>query len=46
MGEVGASGQYSLVPGYLKAIAVAGGFTPRANQSNVDITRDINGKVI
>jgi polysaccharide export outer membrane protein len=29
-----------------KAIAAAGGFTPRANQGNADITREINGKVM
>lgn len=48
MGEVGAAGQYSYVPGLTahKAAAMAGGFTPRANQANVDITRDINGKVM
>lgn len=48
MGEVGAAGQYSYVPGLTvqKAIAIAGGFTPRANQGTVDITRDINGKVM
>ncbi|MGD9915416.1 MAG: polysaccharide biosynthesis/export family protein [Rhizobiaceae bacterium] len=48
MGEVGAAGQYSYVPGMTvyKAIAVAGGFTPRATQDNVDINRDINGKVM
>ena len=48
MGEVGAAGQYSYVPGMTvqKAIAAAGGFSPRANQANVDITRDINGKVM
>jgi polysaccharide biosynthesis/export protein len=48
MGEVGASGQYSYVPGMTvqKAIAAAGGFTPRAFQGNADITRSINGKVI
>lgn len=48
MGEVGSAGQYSYVPGLTvhKAIAIAGGFSPRANQSNVDITRDINGKVM
>ena len=48
MGEVGAAGQYSYVPGLTaqKAIAIAGGFTPRANQINVDVTRDINGKVM
>lgn len=48
MGEVGAAGQYSYVPGLTvqKAIAIAGGFTPRANQADVDVTRDINGKVM
>lgn len=48
MGEVGAAGQYSYVPGMTaqKAIAAAGGFTPRANQGSVDITREINGKVM
>lgn len=48
MGEVGAAGQYSYVPGMTvqKAIAAAGGFSPRANQGNVDITREINGKVM
>jgi len=48
MGEVGASGQYSYVPGMTvqKAIAVAGGFSPRGNQSTVDITRTVNGKVM
>ncbi|MEQ1954794.1 polysaccharide biosynthesis/export family protein [Mesorhizobium sp. CN2-181] len=48
MGEVGAAGQYSYVPGLTvqKAVAMAGGFTPRANQGSVDITRDINGKVM
>lgn len=48
MGEVGAAGQYSYVPGLTvqKAIALAGGFSARANQANVDITRDINGKVM
>ena len=48
MGEVGAAGQYSYVPGMTvqKAIAMAGGFSPRANQGSVDITREINGKVM
>lgn len=48
MGEVGAAGQYSYVPGLTvqKAVAMAGGFSPRAAQDNVDITRDINGKVM
>lgn len=46
MGEVGAAGQYSYVPGMTaqKAIAAAGGFTPRANQTDIDITRQINGE--
>lgn len=48
MGEVGASGQYSYVPGMTvqKAIAAAGGFSPRAEQGNVDITRQVSGEVI
>lgn len=48
MGEVGAPGQYSYVPGMTvqKAIAASGGFTPRANQTSADITREINGKVM
>lgn len=48
MGEVTAAGQYSYVPGMTvqKAVAVAGGFTARANQANADVTRDINGEVI
>ena len=48
MGEVGQAGQYAYVPGMTvqNAIAVAGGFSPRANQSNADITRRINGNII
>jgi polysaccharide biosynthesis/export protein len=48
MGEVGAAGQYAYTPGMTaqKAIATAGGYTPRANQASVDITRDINGNVM
>jgi len=48
MGEVGAAGQYAYSPGMTvqNAIATAGGFTARANQVNVDITRQINGKVM
>jgi len=48
MGEVGSAGQYSYVPGLTvqKAIAMAGGFTPRAAQDTVDVTRDINGKIV
>jgi polysaccharide biosynthesis/export protein len=48
LGEVGAAGQYSYVPGMTvqKAIAVAGGYSSRGYQANVDITRTINGKVM
>lgn len=48
MGEVGRPGQYSYVPGMTaqNAIAIAGGFTPRANQADVDITRKINTEVM
>lgn len=48
MGEVGAAGQYAYVPGMTvqKAIAAAGGYTPRANQDNADITRAINNEVM
>jgi len=47
MGEVGQPGQYSYVPGMTiqNAIAVAGGFTPRAFQGNTDVTRKVNGQV-
>ncbi|MFD1743974.1 polysaccharide biosynthesis/export family protein [Rhizobium helianthi] len=47
MGEVGRPGQYSYVPGMTaqNAIAIAGGFTARGNQQNVDVTRKINGQV-
>ena len=48
MGEVGQAGQYSYVPGMTvqNAIAVAGGYSPRAYQGNVDITRRINGEIL
>ncbi|MGJ8570390.1 MAG: polysaccharide biosynthesis/export family protein [Hoeflea sp.] len=48
MGEVGQSGQYSYVAGMTvqNAIAIAGGYSSRANQRNVDITRNINGKIM
>lgn len=47
MGEVGQAGQYAYVPGMTvqNAIAVAGGFSPRALQENADITRQVNGAV-
>ena len=45
LGEVTAAGQYPFVNGMTaqKAIAIAGGFTPRGYQGAVDITRNING---
>lgn len=48
MGEVNAGGQYTYVPGMTvqNAIAIAGGYTPRANQANADITRQVNGEVM
>ena len=48
MGEVGQPGQYTYVPGMTiqNAIAVAGGYTARANQSNADVTRKINGSIL
>jgi polysaccharide export outer membrane protein len=44
----GQPGQYAYVPGMTvqNAIAVAGGFSNRANQSMVDVTRKINGQVL
>ncbi len=48
MGEVNAAGQYTYVPGMTvqNAIAIAGGYTVRANQANADVTRQVNGEVI
>lgn len=48
MGEVGQPGQYTYVPGMTvqNAIALAGGFTPRALQANADLTRKINGEIL
>lgn len=48
MGEVGQAGQYSYVAGMTvqNAIAIAGGYSSRANQRNVDITRKINGNIM
>ena len=47
MGEVGQPGQYAYVAGMTvqNAIAVAGGFSSRANMRYVDITRKINGEI-
>ena len=48
LGEVNSAGQYSYVPrmNVQNAIAISGGYTARANQSNVDVTRKVNGEVI
>lgn len=48
MGEVSRPGQYSYVPGMTAqtAVAIAGGFTPRGNQRDVDITRRVNGRAV
>jgi polysaccharide export outer membrane protein len=48
MGEVRNAGQYPYVPGMTaqNAIAIAGGFTARGQQTSVDITRQINGEVM
>jgi polysaccharide export outer membrane protein len=47
MGEVNAAGQYSYVTGMTvqNAIAIAGGFTPRADQRSIKVTRRYNGQV-
>ena len=48
MGEVGAPGQYTYVPGMTiqNAIAVAGGYSSRAYQADADVTRHVNGQVL
>jgi len=48
MGEVRNPGQYPYVAGMTAqmAIAIAGGFTARGYQSNVDITRQLNNRVL
>jgi len=45
LGEVTFPGQYPYVPGMTaeSAVAVAGGFTPRAFKDNVIVTRKLNG---
>lgn len=47
MGEVNAAGQYSYVAGMTvqNAVAIAGGFTPRADKRSVKVTRRFNGQV-
>lgn len=48
MGEVNQGGQFYYVPGMTaqNAIAIAGGFSPRAWQDDIDITRQVNGQLI
>ncbi|TFF27472.1 polysaccharide export protein [Jiella endophytica] len=48
MGEVTNGGQYTYVPGMTvqNAIAAAGGYTPRAEQASVDVTRESGGQVM
>jgi polysaccharide export outer membrane protein len=48
MGEVAHPGQYAYVPGMTaqNAVAIAGGYTPRGNQRDIDVTRKINDRVI
>jgi polysaccharide export outer membrane protein len=47
MGEVNAAGQYSYVAGMTvqNAVAIAGGFTPRADRQLVKVTRSTNGQI-
>lgn len=48
MGEVGTAGQYTYVPGMTiqNAIAIAGGFSARAEQLDADVTRHVNGDIM
>ncbi|MEI2387984.1 polysaccharide biosynthesis/export family protein [Breoghania sp. JC706] len=48
MGEVLNAGQYPYVAGLTAqtAVAIAGGFSPRAQQADVDVTRQIDGKIM
>lgn len=48
LGEVQSAGRYPYSPGLTveSAIAVAGGFTPRAHRKRVRVSRMINGKII
>ncbi len=48
LGEVGNPGQYSYVVGMTaqQAVALAGGYTARANQNQFDVTRTANGASI
>ena len=48
LGEVGSPGQYTYVSGITAktAIAIAGGYTPRATREVVDISRQVNGSIV
>jgi polysaccharide export outer membrane protein len=48
LGEVAQSGQFAYVPGMTvqTAVAIAGGFTPRARQATVEITRTVAGELM
>ncbi len=48
LGEVGNPGQYPYVAGLTarNAIAIGGGFTPRATQNMVQISRNFNGTIV
>jgi polysaccharide export outer membrane protein len=48
LGEVGVSGQYPFINGMTvqNAIAVAGGFAPRAARDSVDLTRFVDGNPV
>jgi polysaccharide biosynthesis/export protein len=48
LGEVTQSGQYPFVNGMTAqtAVAIAGGFSPRASRSGVELTRRVDGKVV
>lgn len=48
MGEVASGGQYQYVAGLTvqQAVAIAGGFSPRASRSLVDVTRQTAGREV
>ena len=48
LGEVRNPGQYPFVSGMTvqTAVAIAGGFTPQAKKSSVEITRQLSGRVV
>jgi polysaccharide export outer membrane protein len=48
LGEVNQSGQYPYVNGLTAqtAVAIAGGYTPRADRGEVEITRQVAGKLV